>query len=138
MNKVFLMGSMLFMIGQVNAQSGLDLTTATTLSPFLTATRVLEAGTITAISPFVATKATLTNRGVAAREQLKDELVVLNEDIVSGKVKLIEEVRQPALREIFMEISESQDEMEKIKSIIPDGSKLHRIATAVTITLLTE
>jgi hypothetical protein len=138
MNKVLLIGSMLLMLGQVQAQSGLEITTATTLSPFLTATKVMQAGTVTAVSPFATTKASLMNRGVAGREQLKDDIVALNEDMVSGKVKTIDEVRQPALREVFFEISQDEEEMEKINTVVTEGSRLHRIATAVTITLLTE
>lgn len=138
MNKILLIGSMLLLIGHAQAQSPIEVTTGVTLSPFLTATRVMEAATITVISPFAATKATLTNRGVAGREQLKDELMTLNEDMISGKVKEIEDVRQPALRELFIEIAENEEEIDKIKSVITTGSKLHKIAAAVTITLLTE
>lgn len=129
---------MLLLIGHAQALSPIEVTTGVTLSPFLTATRVMEAATITVISPFASTKATLTNRGVAGREQLKDELMTLNEDMISGKVKEIEDVRQPALRELFIEIAENEEEIDKIKSVITTGSKLHKIAAAVTITLLTE
>lgn len=37
-------------------------------------------------------------RGVAYQEQLRDELVELNDDIIAGKVNTLEGISQPALR----------------------------------------
>lgn len=139
MKNLFIVLALVFSLSNAFAQSVVEATSATTLSPFATATRLLESATVTALAPFASTIATAAQaRGVAGREQLKDELVALNDDIVSGAVKSIEEVRQPALRELFVEIEADESQMENINAVIKDGSKLHRIATAVTIALLAE
>lgn len=131
--------ALMFSLSSAFAQSIIEATTATTLSPFATATRLLESATVTSLAPFASTIATAAQeRGVAGREQLKDELVALNDDMVSGAVKSIEEVRQPALRELFVEIEADSVQMENINAVITEGSKLHKIATAVTIALLAE
>lgn len=138
MRNVFIVVALMFAVSNAFAQSALEATSATTLSPFATATRVLESGTVTSLAPFASTIATAQARGVAGKEQLKDELVALNDDMVAGKVKSIDEVRQPALKELFEEISADEEQMESINSAINSGSKLHRIATAVTVALLAE
>ena len=138
MRNVFMVLALMFAVSNAFAQSALEATSATTLSPFATATRVLESGTVTSLAPFASTIATAQARGVAGKEQLKDELVALNDDMVSGRVKSIDEVRQPALKELFEEISADEEQMESINSAINSGSRLHRIATAVTVALLAE
>lgn len=139
MKNVLLVIALMFSLSSAFAQSGIEATSATTLSPFATATRLLESATVTSLAPFASTIATAAQaRGVAGREQLKDELVALNDDMVSGAVKSIEEVRQPALRELFAEIEADDSQMENINAVINGGSKLHKIATAVTIALLAE
>lgn len=139
MKNLFIVLALVFSLSNAFAQSVVEATSATTLSPFATATRLLESATVTALAPFASTIATAAQaRGVAGREQLKDELVALNDDIVSGAVKSIEEVRQPALKELFVEIEADESQMENINAVINNGSKLHRIATAVTIALLAE
>ena len=134
MKNALIVMSLLFALSNAFAQS----TTQTTLSPFATATRLMESGTVTALAPFASTIATAQQRGVAGKEQLKDELVALNEDIISGRVKEIAEVRQPALKELFEEIAADDAQMADINSVVDSGSELHRIATAVTVVLLTE
>lgn len=138
MKNVLLVLAFMFALSNAFAQSALEATSATTLSPFATATRILESGTVTSLAPFASTIATAQARGVAGKEQLKDELVALNDDMVAGSVKNIEEVRQPALKELFAEIAADEAQMESINSVIKSGSKLHRIATAVTVSLLAE
>ncbi len=138
MKKALLLLAMLFVVSNAFAQSGIESSTATTLSPFVTATRLMESATATALLPFASTSATVQARGVAGKEQLKDELVSLNDDIVAGTVKTIDEVRQPALKELFVEIAADEAQMLDISSAVKEGSKLHRIATAVTVTLLAE
>jgi hypothetical protein len=138
MKNVLLVLAFMFALSNAFAQSALEATSATTLSPFATATRILESGTVTSLAPFASTIATAQARGVAGEEQLKDELVALNDDMVAGSVKNIEEVRQPALKELFAEIAADEAQMESINSVIKSGSKLHRIATAVTVSLLAE
>lgn len=127
--------ALMFTLGNAFAQS----LTETTLSPLATATRIVQSGTATAlIGPLASTLASAQNRGVAGKEQLKDELVALNDDLVSGKVQEIGDVRQPALRELFEEIAANESQMADINSVIDSGSELHRIATAVTVALLLE
>lgn len=138
MKNVLLVLALMFTLSNAFAQSALEATSATTLSPFATATRILESGTVTSLAPFASTIATAQARGVAGKEQLKDELVALNDDMVAGSVKNIEEVRQPALKELFAEIAADEAQMDSINSVIKSGSKLHRIATAVTVSLLAE
>lgn len=140
MKNVLLVLALMFTLSNAFAQSGnpIEATSATTLSPFATATRLLESGTVTSLAPFASTIATAQARGVAGKEQLKDELVALNDDMVAGTVKNIEEVRQPALKELFAEIAADEAQMDSINSVIKSGSKLHRIATAVTVSLLAE
>lgn len=138
MKNVLLVLALMFTLSNAFAQSAIEATSATTLSPFATATRLLESATVTSLAPFASTIATAQARGVAGKEQLKDELVALNDDMVAGSVKNIEEVRQPALKELFAEIAADEAQMESINSVIKSGSKLHRIATAVTVSLLAE
>jgi len=138
MKNVLLVLALMFTLSNAFAQEIFEATSATTLSPFATATRILESGTVTSLAPFASTIATAQARGVAGKEQLKDELVALNDDMVAGTVKNIEEVRQPALKELFAEIAADEAQMESISSVIKSGSKLHRIATAVTVSLLAE
>ncbi len=138
MKNVLLVIALMCTLSNAFAQSGIEATTAITISPFATATRLLESGTVTSLAPFASTIASAQARGVAGKEQLKDELVALNDDMVSGAVKSIDQVRQPALKELFAEISADQEQMESINSVITSGSKLHRIASAVTVSLLVE
>lgn len=138
MKNVLLVLALMFTLSNAFAQSALEATSATTLSPFATATRLLESGTVTSLAPFASTIASAQARGVAGKEQLKDELVALNDDMVSGAVKSIDEVRQPALKELFAEIAADEAQMDSINSVIKSGSKLHRIASAVTVSLLVE
>jgi hypothetical protein len=121
------------------AQSALELSVATTLSPFVTATRILDTATAVVLAPFVSTIATLAQRrGVAGKEQIKDDLIALNDDMVAGRVSAIEEVRQPALKELLEEIAKDEAQMQNINNVVASGSQLYRVATAVTISLLSE
>ncbi|MFP5386113.1 MAG: hypothetical protein ACLGHN_08550 [Bacteriovoracia bacterium] len=138
MKNLFIVLALLFSLGSAFAQSGIEATSATTLSPFATATRLMESATVTSLAPFASTIATAQARGVAGREQLKDELVALNDDMVAGVVRSIDDVRQPTLKELFLEIEADEAQMENINAVVAEGSKLHRIATAVTVALLAE
>lgn len=120
------------------AQGISDMTVGTSLSPFATATRVLEYGIVTTLAPFALTIATTQSRGVAGREQIKDELVALNDDMIAGRVRTIDEVRQSTLRELFEEISADEEQMIHISSIVGSESELLNVSTAVTIALLLE
>lgn len=107
----------------------------TTISPFVTATRLVE---LTVLAPFASTAATVQSRGVAGKEQLKDELVALNDDMISGAVKSIDEVRQPALKELFSEIAADQSQMDSINSVLESNSDLEKIAGTVAAVLMAE
>jgi hypothetical protein len=135
MKTLLMIGTLMFTLNSF-AQSTLEATSATTLSPFATATRLMETALVSSLAPFGSTIATVQRRGVAGKEQLKDELVSLNDDMLSGKVKTIDQVRQPALRELLLEIEADEAQLKSINTVITEGSKLHRIATAVTVSLL--
>ncbi|WPU66015.1 hypothetical protein [Peredibacter starrii] len=107
----------------------------TTASPFVTATRLVE---LTVLAPFASTLATVQQRGVAGQEQLKDELVALNDDMLSGAVKTIDEVRQPALKELFAEIAADQSQMNSINSVLESDSDLEKIAGTVAAVLMNQ
>jgi hypothetical protein len=138
MKNVLIVLALAFSISSAFSQTVIEATTGAALSPFATATRVIESGSVTSLAPFGSTISTVQARGVAGKEQLKDELVALNDDMVQGNVKTIDEVRQPALKELFNEISSDEKQMESINSVINSGSRLHKIATVVFISLLAE
>lgn len=111
----------------------------TTVSPLVTAARILE--TITAaplFSTVASLQSTVESRGVAGKEQLKDEMVALNDDMIAGRVKTIEEVRQPALQEILAEIAADQAQMANINSVLESGSELEKVSGALAAVLLAE
>lgn len=111
----------------------------TTISPIVTAARLLES---TVAAPLFSTAAsidaTAQSRGVAGKEQLKDELVALNDDMIAGRVKTIDEVRQPALQELLAEIAGNEAQMADINSVLESGSELEKVSGAVAAVLLAE
>jgi hypothetical protein len=135
MKKMMLALSVLFVVGNTHAD-GIkphELYTITltysTLAPFV----------VTANASKVSTQALHgQNRGVAAREQIKDDLVAFNDDVINLGVKTIDEVRQPALKELFMEIAANEDDMEKLKTLLPEGTELQKIAATVVYSLFAE
>jgi hypothetical protein len=136
MKKLILGLALVTSITTAQAQSLSEATTAVTLSPIAAATVLLEAATVMSLAPFATTIVIAQGRGVAGREQIKDELVALNDDMVSGVVKTIEEVRQPTLKELFLEIQANEAHMNEIDSAIKEGSVLFKVSTAVTVSLL--
>lgn len=136
MKKILLVAALTLSLGNAFAQTFSEAVTAVTMLPSATATKLTESAIGTIVSPFATTSATVQARGVAGKEQLRDDLAALDEDIRSGAVKSIADVRQPALKELFGEIAENDEEMAEINSVIKSGSELHRIATAVTIELM--
>lgn len=107
----------------------------TTASPFITATQLLE---LTVAAPFLSTLASVQQRGVAGAEQIKDDMVALNDDMISGAVKSIDEIRQPALKELFEEIANDKSQMQEINAVVTEGSELHKVATAVSYLILAQ
>lgn len=115
---------------------------ATSASPFILATRLAEtgvavitAGTQTVLGPFLTTRASIEARGVAGVEQLKDELVLFDQDLQRRLVHDIDDVRQEGLRELFAEIASDAEEMERVRELVPQESDVLRIATVVVLKL---
>lgn len=137
MKKFVLAMALCLSMGSAFAQNIIQASTAVTISPFVAATRMLE---LTTAAPFLSSLATIIGqaRGVAGKEQMKDELVGLNNDMEAGIVKSIAEVRQPALKEFFAEIAADEAQMSNINSAVKEGTQFQKIATAVTAALLSE
>ena len=129
---------LLLSMNLVQAQTVLESSSGITLSPFATATRLMESATVTTLGALNVTFSSIQSRGVAGKEQLKDELVDLNDDMISGEVKTIDQVRQSTLKELFLEISSDERKIKEINSVVKSGTLLHKIATVVTISLLSE
>jgi hypothetical protein len=129
---------LLISMNLAQAQSVLESSSGITLSPFATATRLMESATVTTLGALNVTFSSIQSRGVAGKEQLKDELVDLNDDMISGEVKTIDQVRQSTLKELFLEISSDERKIKEINSVVKSGTELQKIATAVTISLLSE
>ena len=136
MKKLLVIAALTMSLGHAYAQNLSEASTAVTMLPSATATKLTESAVGTIVSPFATTSATVQARGVAGKEQLRDDLAALDEDIRSGEVKVIADVRQPALKELFGEIAQDEEEMAEINAAVTTGSELHRIATAVTIDLM--
>lgn len=120
------------------AQSSNDIVSTSLLSPFITASNLITAGLATFAGTTVSVSASVQARGVAAKEQLRDELVALNDDMVTRKVSRVEEVRQLALRELMLEIKADTEQMNVINKEVKVKSELNRLATAILITLMNE
>lgn len=138
MKQLFLAFVLVISTALAYSQSVIEASTATTLSPTSLATRFLETGTLVSLSPFATTINVAQARGVAGKEQLRDDLQAFNDDFISGRVKSIEEVRQPALKELFVEISNDENQMNDINSVVQSGSTLFKVATAASVALLIE
>src|SRR5215210_1029915 len=113
MKNFLIVMALLFQMEKVFSQVG-GATSATIL--YATTTKPFELSTATIVSPFEFTSGKVQARGVAGKEQMKDEMVSLYEDMDNGYVKTIAEVRQPTLRELFAEISSDTAEMDKINA----------------------
>ncbi len=135
MKKTMIAFSLMALMGTANAE-GIKPEEFYTLS----STLITVAPTLATIR---ATEITLRSvndqhRGVAAREQLKDDLVALNDDVLNLGIDTIDEVRQPALKEVFLEIASNEEDMQEINSLVSEGTELQKIATVVAHVLLTE
>jgi hypothetical protein len=65
-------------------------------------------------------------------EQYKDEFPMLHEDMKAGLIKSIADIRQPALRELFIEISSSEEQMKEIDALMANGTKVQKIAVVLS------
>lgn len=139
MKKLITSISLVLCMNGAYAQETNDLISSSLLSPFVTASNLITAGLATFAGSSVSISTSVQSRGVAAKEQLRDELVALNDDMLAQKVRLIEEVRQPSLRELMLEIKADKRQMETIQNEIKNGgSELNRVATAILLTLMNE
>lgn len=111
---------------------------STALAPFGLSTQALETMTVTGLVPINMTIVSTQRRGISGKEQLKDELVAFNEDFSSGKINSIDDVRQPALKELFSEIAADENQMNGINELVPEGNEVTKIGAAVTLALMTE
>ncbi len=78
---------------------------------------------------------TYEGRGVAAKEQLRDELVAFDRDVRMGLVKDALEIRQEGLKELVFEILADEEKMKELNAAIPTGSPVDKITTALTLSL---
>ena len=126
-----------FVMNAAFAQTAPEALSATTLAPFAGTSRLLETGLVVSLAPtgWTLMSARIRARGTAGIEQLRDDLAGLNNDMLNGKVKMIQNVRQLALKELINEISKDDEQMEEIQSVIKAGSKLQRISIALTLNL---
>lgn len=138
MKSILLIVAFMVLTSNAFSQSISDVSTAITLSPFVTATKLLETSAVATLKGVQSTKSMVQSRGVAGKEQLKDELVAMNEAITAGQIKSLMDVQQAGLRELFEEIMTDERQVEEISLVVQDGPLLYRIATVVTITLLME
>lgn len=70
-------------------------------------------------------------------EIIKDEMFIFSGEMSLGGLSDINSVRQENLKTLFREISRNRTEMGRIRSLVTDGSDLHKIAFAVSL-ILTE
>jgi hypothetical protein len=117
-----------------------EIGTAVLASPLLSATKIIETSVVASLRAVKSTQVAIQARGVAGKEQLKDELVALDEAMVNGHVKSIDDVTQPGLKELFLEISLDEQKLYEIDSLIPNknASLVQKVATAVALILLAE
>jgi hypothetical protein len=120
-----------------NAWTQVESTSQLTLSPFITASRILETSYhSTVMSHLISTMTNLNSKGVAGKEQIRDEVVGLNADMSSGLVQSIDDVRQPAVKEFMLEIISDEKQMQEINNLIKSGSRLDRLAVAISLVLI--
>lgn len=138
MKSILLIVAFIVLASNAFSQSISDVSTAITLSPFVTATKLLETSAVATLRGVQSTMSMVQSRGVAGKEQLKDELLTLNEAMSAGHIKSLMDIPQAGLRELFEEIMTDERQVEEISLVVQDGPLLYRIATVVTIALLTE
>ena len=121
---VFALG--LSLVKNASAQMGglIEGTTISTVAPFT------FSGTVSSeISP--STSHAIQFKAAADVEQYKDDFPALHQDMQSGLVKSIADIKQPALKELFLEVSSSEEQMKEIDSAVAMGSELQRVAAVV-------
>jgi hypothetical protein len=84
------------------------------------------------------TSSAIQRRGTAGIEQLRDDFAPLYEGVEAGLITRIEDIEQPAMRELFEEISASPKHMKEINSQIKQGSMIQKIMVTVGLTLFGE
>ncbi len=103
-------------------------------NPFVATTQAISSPT--GASLVLSMFSSYEGRGVAGVEQLRDELPALHADVLAGAVKSVEEIRQPALKELFEEISQNKEAMNKVRAAHPEKSDLVALTLSVSKELL--
>ncbi len=76
------------------------------------------------------------DRGVAGIEQLRDELPALHADLLAGAIKTIDDVRQPALKELFEDVARNVENVANLKKAYPGRSLLVAMTLKITSELI--
>ncbi|MBY0516711.1 MAG: hypothetical protein K2P81_07380 [Bacteriovoracaceae bacterium] len=76
------------------------------------------------------------DRGVAGIEQLRDELPALHADLLAGAIKEIDDVRQPAIKELFEDIARNDDNIVNLKKAYPGRTLLAALTLKITSELI--
>lgn len=127
-----------FAHGYTDGQLAVMLSFGTTVAPFqvtVGSTQMTAVGTYGSTN---STSASIQARGVAGKEQLLDELVALNDDMIAGRVSTLEEVRQPALKELLSEIRADKLASSEIHELVKSDSELADLAIGVSAYLLNQ
>lgn len=69
-------------------------------------------------------------------EILKDEMYIFSGEMSLGNLSQIKNVRQQNIKRLFQEIQSNRAEMDRINSLVKEGSDLHKIAFAVSSLLV--
>lgn len=108
-------------------------TTKITISPFQGTSEAMQFSTGGLLLSSISTA--YEGRGVAAKEQLRDELVAFDRDVRLGLVKDALDIRQESLKELVFEILADEEKMKELNAAIPTGAPVDKITTALTLSL---
>jgi hypothetical protein len=132
--KIFLI-LVLININTAIAKVSSDVTFGITLSPFVSATKILELSVVGVGKMIASTTNLVLSRSLADKESLRDELYELRKQIDSGDVVNVEDVSLPNLRELFWEISLDDEKKEEINQFIHSGSEIQKLYIATFLIL---
>ncbi len=125
--------SLLLVSSAALAQDPFAGTTKITISPFQGSSEAMQFSTGGLLVSSIATS--YEGRGVAAKEQLRDELVAFDRDVRLGLVKDALDIRQEGLKELVFEILADEEKMKELNAAIPTGTPVDKITTALTLSL---
>ncbi|MBY0516708.1 MAG: hypothetical protein K2P81_07365 [Bacteriovoracaceae bacterium] len=138
MKKLLLLALTLLSLSSFAQVDGMYISADITLSPTKITADLLRGTSAVTIAPFMVTSVTqsLEARGVAGQEQIRDELVAYDRDVTQGLVHKVSDIKQPALKELVLEILENPEMVKEIDSKIPAGTIVDKVMIALTIQLL--